>query len=61
MNKSLSELNDRQLQNSLTLLIEPQTISDRIHLYLKIDAIALQCPPILNTSTTNRQTIKEKQ
>ncbi|MEG4454417.1 hypothetical protein [Microcoleus sp. N9_A1] len=61
MNKSLSELSDRQLQNSLTLLIEPQTISDRIHLSLKIDAIALQCPLILNTSTTNRQTIKEKQ
>ncbi|MEG3940765.1 MULTISPECIES: hypothetical protein [unclassified Microcoleus] len=61
MNKSLSELSDRQLQNSLTLLIEPQTISDRIHLSLKIDAIALQSPPILKTSTTNQKIIKEKQ
>jgi hypothetical protein len=54
-------MSDRQLQNSLTLLIEPQTISDRIHLYLKIDAIALRCPPILKTSITNRKTIKEEQ
>ncbi|MGB3264872.1 MAG: hypothetical protein WBA89_13080 [Microcoleus sp.] len=61
MNKFLSELNDRQLQNSLTLLIEPQTISDRTHLSLKIDAIALQCPIILKISTTNRQTTKEEQ
>ncbi|WP_255532419.1 hypothetical protein [Microcoleus sp. LEGE 07076] len=42
-------------------MIEPQTMSDRINLYLKIDAIALQSPPILNTSTTKRQIIKEEQ
>jgi len=54
-------MSDRQLQNFLTLLIEPQTTSDRIHLYLKIDAIALQCPSILKTSTNNRQSIKEEQ
>jgi hypothetical protein len=53
-------MSDRQLENSLTLLIEPQTISDRTHLYLKIDAIALQCPPILKKNT-NQQTIKGEQ
>ncbi|MEO6861585.1 MAG: hypothetical protein ABI180_08625 [Microcoleus sp.] len=54
-------MSDRQLQNFLTLLIEPQTISDRTHLYLKIDAIALQRTHILKTSINNRQTFKEEQ
>ncbi|MEG4483610.1 hypothetical protein [Microcoleus sp. D2_18a_B4] len=49
------------LHNYLTLLIEPQTISDRIDLYLAVDAIALQCLPILKTSTSNLPTIKEEQ
>ncbi|MEG3876566.1 hypothetical protein QT972_04165 [Microcoleus sp. herbarium7] len=47
--------------NGLTLLIESQTISDRLDLYLQVDAIALQCPPILKNSITNRLTIKEEQ
>ncbi|WP_333214029.1 hypothetical protein [Microcoleus sp. S36b_A4] len=42
-------------------MIEPQTISDRIDLSLAVDAIALQRPPILKTSITNRETIKEEQ
>ncbi|MEG4851275.1 hypothetical protein QUB10_10215 [Microcoleus sp. B5-D4] len=49
------------LKTCLTLLIEPQTMSDRIDLYLAVDAIALRCPPILKTSITNRKTIKEEQ
>ncbi|WP_263053535.1 hypothetical protein [Phormidium nigroviride] len=42
-------------------MIDPQTISDRINLYLAVDAIALRCPHILKTSTINLKTIKEEQ
>jgi hypothetical protein len=59
LNKSKMRGKYSSLHNYLTLLIEPPTISDRIDLYLAVDAIALRCPPILKTSTTNRKTIKE--
>lgn len=50
LNKSKMRCEYSIFHNYLTLLIEPQTISDRTHLYLKIDAIALECPPILKKS-----------
>ncbi|MEG4144923.1 hypothetical protein [Microcoleus sp. Pol12B5] len=53
-------MSNPSLKNPLTLLIEPQTISDRIDLYLAVDAIALHCLPILKTSITNRETLKEE-